>query len=309
MGSRDLHIDAALTNVSVSYNPGWVIADIVAPIVPVAKESDKYYVWTRDEILRTFDDLRADGSEANLISFKPSKDTYFCEEYALKIGITKREMDNADSALRLEISKTKFLKNSLLLSREKRVATLLRDAANYATWNKITLSGTSQWNNGSYTGDPLAEIDTWINAIYQATWMFPNFIVMPYDVAVVFGANTKVIDRIKYTNNSLISSAWIPTIIRNMQVLTPGAIETTSAKGAATITTGAVWWKDVIMGIANNGQTMEALSQAYTFRNRDWQTEKYYKDETKTTYIESWVIEDVKIVSDVAGYIMKAVIS
>jgi hypothetical protein len=37
--------------------------------------------------------------------------------------------------------------------------------------------------------------------------MFPNFIVMPYDVAVVFGANTKVIERLKYTNNSLVSAS------------------------------------------------------------------------------------------------------
>lgn len=309
MGSRDLHIDAALSNVSVSYNPGWVIADIIAPIVPVGKESDKYYVWERDEILRTFEDLRADGGEANLINFKPSKDTYFCEEYALKIGITNREKDNADSALRLEISKTKFLKNSLLLSREKRVATIFRDANNYATGFKRTLSGTSQWNNASYAGDPLAEIDAGINAIYQATWMFPNVMVMPYDVAQVFGANAKVLDRLKYTNNTLVSSAWIPQVIRNMQVLMPGAIETTSARGAATIATGAVWWKDVILAITNNGETMEALTKAYTFRNRDFQTEKYYKDENKTTYIETSVIEDVKNVSDVAAYIMKAVIS
>jgi hypothetical protein len=61
MGARDLHIDTALTNVTVSYNPGGFIADIVAPVVPVSKESDKYYVWSREETLRTFEDLRADG--------------------------------------------------------------------------------------------------------------------------------------------------------------------------------------------------------------------------------------------------------
>jgi hypothetical protein len=60
-------------------------------------------------------------------------------------------MDNADSVLRIEMSKSKFLKNSLLMSREKRVAAILRDAANYDTNNKRTLSGTSQWNNASYT--------------------------------------------------------------------------------------------------------------------------------------------------------------
>ena len=125
MNSRDVHIDAALTNVTVQYNPGGFVADIVAPIVPVDKESDKYYVFTREETLRTFQDLRADGAEANVVDMKFSKDTYFCEEYALKTHITVRTLKNADSALKLEMRKTKWLKNTLLLAREKRVAEML----------------------------------------------------------------------------------------------------------------------------------------------------------------------------------------
>lgn len=221
MRSTELHVDAALTNVTIAYNPGGFIADEVAPIVPVDKESDKYYVFDREDSLRTYNDLRADGSDANTIEMKQSKDTYFCEEYALNVAITDRQKKNADSALQLEMRKTKFLKNTLLLSREKRVATALRNASNYATGHKVTLSGTSQWDNASYAGDPLAELDEGIAAVYEATGVMPNFIVMPYSVATVFANNAKVLDKIKYTNGTLLSSTGIPKILRNMVVLTP----------------------------------------------------------------------------------------
>jgi hypothetical protein len=54
------------------------------------------------------------------------------------------------------------------------------------------------------------------------------------------------------------------------------------------------------MGITNDQQTMEAISVAYTFRNRDWITEKYYIPEKKTTFVETSVIEAVKFISNVA---------
>lgn len=69
----------------------------------------------------------------------------------------------------------------------------------------------------------------------------PNFIVMPYSVATVFANNAKVLDKIKYTNGTLLSSTGIPKILRNMVVLTPGAVETTSLEGASTATFATVW--------------------------------------------------------------------
>ena len=40
-----VHIDAALTNVSVAYRNPDYIADIIAPQVAVRKQSDKYYIY------------------------------------------------------------------------------------------------------------------------------------------------------------------------------------------------------------------------------------------------------------------------
>lgn len=304
----ELHVDAALTNVTVAYKPNGFIADQLAPIVPVSKESDKYYVFDREESLRTFNDLRADGSEANTIEMKFSKDTYFCEEYALNIAITDRQKKNADSALKLEMRKSKHLKNTLLLSREKRVATLVRALANYATGHKVTLTGADQWSDTGFTGDPLQQIDDGIQTIYDATGQFPNFLLLPYSVATVLANNAKFLERVKYTKDNLVSSTGLPKIIRNMVVLTPGAVETTSLEGANAATFATVWGNDLVMGISNGGSIMDELSQFYTFRNEEWKTYKWYEKSKKSTFIETSVIEDTKKISDVAGYIIKNVV-
>ena len=52
--ARQSHIDAALTNVSIAYANAEYIFDQIFPIVPVAKQSNKFFVfpkasWFRNE--------------------------------------------------------------------------------------------------------------------------------------------------------------------------------------------------------------------------------------------------------------------
>ena len=44
---QDVHIDAALSNISIAYKPVGMVADMVFPSVPVDKQSDYYYVRVR----------------------------------------------------------------------------------------------------------------------------------------------------------------------------------------------------------------------------------------------------------------------
>ncbi len=59
----NVHIDQALTNFAISYRNLAMVASEILPIVPVIKESDKYYKFGREE-LRDIDSARAVGAEA-----------------------------------------------------------------------------------------------------------------------------------------------------------------------------------------------------------------------------------------------------
>jgi hypothetical protein len=143
------------------------VADMVAPVLKVAKESDKYYVWDASNGFRLPSARRADGSAANQVEMTLSENAYSAEEFALKVKITDRQKNNADSVLRLKQSKTGFLKDLIQLEREKRVATLLTTQGNYATGHYDTLSGANRWNDPSFSGSIEETIDTGKEAVRQ----------------------------------------------------------------------------------------------------------------------------------------------
>lgn len=309
-GPKSVHVDAALTNISIAYAPQGFIADIIAPVVPVDKESDKYYVWNRDDTFRTYDDKLAAGAVAKTIDFNLSTDSYYAEEFGLRTRILWRDMKNADQVLKLEMNKTKKLKDSLLLGREKRVATLLTTLASYASGLSTTLSGTSQWNNGSYAGDPVAEIDAAIEAVRLASGVMPNCIVIPRSIVPTLTNNAKFRDHYKYTANDLAGNGLPPTL-RGLQVIVPGTQSTTSNEGAASTTTADIWGKNIIVAYVNLDKEpmADSFSLCYTFRAQEYQTRKYNVDAERAEYVETNDLEDVKVVSNIAGYLIKAVIS
>jgi len=64
---HDLHLDQHLSNIAINYQPKGMIADVIAPIVKVGKQSDNYIIWDHADAFRVEDDKRAPGTEANKI--------------------------------------------------------------------------------------------------------------------------------------------------------------------------------------------------------------------------------------------------
>lgn len=305
---KSLHIDAALTNYSVSYAPSGFIADIIAPITTVDKESDKYYVWDRGDSFRTYDDKIAAGAVAKTIDFAFSTDSYYAEEFGLRTRILWREMTNADRQLRLEQSKTKKLKDSLLISREKRVATLALATGSYAAGLSTTYSGASQWNNASYAGDIIKEIDTAKELVRVACGSMPNTIFIPAAVVSTLTNHSSFRDHYKYTASDL-SGNGLPPVLRGLKVVVPGTQNTTSNEGAATTAVGDIWGKNLILAYIDPTDSLDTFTFMKTFRSQEWQTRKYDIDAEKAMYIETNTVEDVKVVSNVAAYLIKAVVA
>ena len=116
----NVHIDAALTNLAIRYRNLMFVADMVFPIVPVVKESDKYYVFSREE-LREVDTFRAVGAPSNEIDWDVTNATYSAEEYALKKLVPDRIVNNADAPIRPRMTTQDKLLKLIYLGYEKRV--------------------------------------------------------------------------------------------------------------------------------------------------------------------------------------------
>jgi len=174
---KDLHIDQNLTNIAINYRPVGMIADLVAPIVPVAKQSDFYAVWDQADAFRTEDDKRAPGTEAHLITRSVSSGTYFADNYALKTRLTIEDRENMDAAYvgELRNGRAAFLKSKIALNWEKRLADNITTGANVGSYSTVI----SDWvDTTAGNSDPIGDIETGINNVYDSTGYRPNRCLM-----------------------------------------------------------------------------------------------------------------------------------
>ena len=94
----DLHVNVPLTNVSVAYmqDKATFIADKVFPRVPVQKQSDLYWKYSKSDWRRTDAQKRAPGTETAGVGWKVDTGQYFAEVWAVHKDIDDQVRANAD---------------------------------------------------------------------------------------------------------------------------------------------------------------------------------------------------------------------
>jgi hypothetical protein len=314
---NEVHIDAAISSVLLGYHPQGMIAEKIFPIVSVKKESDKYYEWNKGEAFRVPDTtLRADGTRSKTLGFSLTTSAYLAEEYALNCEITDRQKDNADSVINLRSSKSKRVKDILMLDQEIRVATLLTTQANWASTNRVQLSGTQQWNNAAYDNTVAASmiesrVDVAKEAVRTQTGGYePNTVIIPSAVAKIIKKDSKVRDLIKYTHADLLVDGDLPPKLWGMKVMIPKASKNTNVEGNATQTLTDVWGKHVVLLYVPESAALDEFSCGYIFRvsngaHTPWGARTWREEAEKKEVIEVEVCQDEKLVSNVGGYLIE----
>ncbi|KKM05479.1 hypothetical protein LCGC14_1753720 [marine sediment metagenome] len=178
-----LHLDTALTNVSVRYRNSEFMADLVFPEVPVDKQSNKYPVYGRD-IMRPVDDLRRPGAVSNEIDWDLSHSPYYCDGHALNMSIPDEWRGNADQGLNLDVDTTEELTEKIDLNREVNLVAALVAGATTVDLTAI------KWDNDS--NDPLAKIDEQKEAIAKKIGKMPNVLALSQPVFRGIKHNAKV---------------------------------------------------------------------------------------------------------------------
>lgn len=308
---RDVHVDQVLTNMSIGYHPHGMVAENIIKPVKVNKESDKYYVWDRPSAFRTHSSdgkfsLRADKTEAKEIDFGLSTATYTAEEYALKILISDREKDNADSVLRLRESKLRRLQDILMLEQELRIAALLTTTGN---WDSNNYGAPSvKWDAASSVVIE-KNIDTGKEAVRRAIGMEPNTIIIPAAVAKVMKRDATIRDLVKYTHSDLLVNGDLPQRLFNLNVVIPGAVYNNSKEGNATQTYTDVWGDNVVMLYLPPTSQLDSPDSVKIFRARDWEVRSWRVEEKRSEAIEVSVIQDEVLASNISGYLLNDVLT
>jgi hypothetical protein len=200
----DVHIDTALTDISVAYiqDARNYVADRVFPMVPVQHKSDVYFKFSKDDFLRDEVQQRADGQESAGGGFNLTTGSYSALVWGYHKDIGDQVRANQDPAVDIDTTTTKFIMQKQLIR---------RDAIFCSTYMKTGVWGTDMtgqaagdathvtyWDDDA-NGDPFTDISNAQETVLQNTGFEPNVLCLGYPVYKRLKKHPLVIDRIKYT--------------------------------------------------------------------------------------------------------------
>jgi len=317
-----VNYDPILTNFSVGFQAPELIYSQVSPTVPVATQGGKYRVFDRSGWL-IYNDRREPGAEAHEIQGgKWSEDTYWCVEHAIAAPVYDEELQNlgvdranpANAALFAGIEPlldaTEATTRAIELRLETELATLLRATGTYAGGHSTTLSGTSQWSDYSGTSDPISVVEAAIRTVYSKIYQVPNVMIIPWYVWSFLRNHPKIVDRIKYTAITA-EDAFLQLTGFKGKLLIPESVYNTADNVDATESVSEVWGKDVILARVDTTPQMKTKTLVKTFAQpypsgQVRETDQWYEKNRRTTKVRTSMKYQLKIVSNVAGYVIKA---
>ncbi len=226
-----VHVDVPLTNISTAYmqSQDAFIASKVFPVVPVQKQTDKFYTYTKNDWFRDEAQVRADATESAGSGYGISTSTYSCDVWAIHKDIGYQTRANADSQINLDRDAAEFVTQRLLLRQEIQFVTDFFTTSVWATDS----TPSNLWSDFT-NSDPIEDIETGKETILSVTGQMANTLVLGYQVFRKLKNHPDVIDRIKYTTG--VSGRTVtPDLLAAMfdvdRVLVARAIKATNNEG------------------------------------------------------------------------------
>lgn len=274
----DLHIQQALTDISVAYaqdrdNFG---AARMFPVIGVQKQADKFFTYSREDWLRSDAQPRAPGAEAEVSGYRLSTDNYFCERYALAHDISDPERANADPAVQnLDMDATEYLTEQILLRNEKDFvsnffttgvwdgASSSTDMTGSSTSPSSTASNFLQWNDVAST--PIEDIRGEYTNVASLTGRRPNTLGLGAQTWTALADHPDILDRIKYTERGVVTTDLLASLLDLDDVVNLWAIENTNAEGSSSGSYSFVAGKNALLAYVERSPGLRRPSAGYTF--------------------------------------------
>jgi hypothetical protein len=166
LGISDVHVDAALANYAAGYRSAadMLIADQAVPILPVEKNSNKYFTWDKNDVFQPVQSLEvASGGAVAEVGPRLSSASYNTVNYAVGSFVATEIQANADSALNPERQAVARCLDAIKLAREVRCANLLTSSANWSGGYTATILAGAKWNGGA-SSNPIQDLFTAIES-------------------------------------------------------------------------------------------------------------------------------------------------
>lgn len=245
-------ITPELTAIAIAYRNTSLIADEVLPIVTVGKQEFKYTKHTLADGFTIPDTKVGRKSAPNEVEFTGTEVTASTVDHALDDKIPNADIENAPPNFDPLGHATEMIMNLVKLDREKRAADLVFTYGSYATGNKTTLSGTSQFSD--YTNsDPIGIIGTGLDAVV----MRPNNMVIGQAAWTKLRSHPDIVKAVlgNAGDKGMVSRQAVADLFE-LDNLYVGRAFVNSAKKGQTASLARVWGKHIVLfhrdSFANN---------------------------------------------------------
>lgn len=258
--AQDVHIDAALSQISIAYRNQKYIAGSLFPVVTVPKQSDKYYIWTKDHWFRNYVQVRTPGDSYPEGGLELSSTSFFCDIFHLAYPLPDEVLKNQDAAIDLAAAGAEWLADQFLLNQE---AAFVADFFKTGVWGTDkTLSGTAQWSDFDGS-DPIGDIDLAKDTVHKATGVEPNLLVVGREVWNKLKEHPLLLDKFKYTSVAILSDAQIADAL-GIKVVVGQMVENTAQEGA-TFSGAYTWGKNALAIYVPARPGLMTPAAGYTF--------------------------------------------
>lgn len=308
-----VHVDAILSNISVAYIQAQdrFIATKVFPIVPVEKQTDKYFTYTKGDWFRDEAERRGDAAPSVGSGYNLSTAGYTADVFAFHKDIGRLTRGNADEGLNLDRDATEFVTQRLLMRRERQ---FVADAFTTGIWATDITPGLL-WSSAA--SDPITDIDTGKETVLGSTGYEANSLVLGYQVMRQLKNHPDVVDRYKYTSAEVITEEMLARLFGVDRVLVAKSIYNSAVEGAAA-SMGFNFGKHALLCHVPRAPSLLTPAAGYTFSWRngvasgmglDVGIRNFRMEDLDADRIEGQIAFDNKIVATDLGYFFASVVA
>lgn len=255
-----VYVDQALTNLSLKYTNKDFIADLVAPVSQVDKETGLYFVYDKSN-LRVENTARRGMSHSNQVDYATTTAPYGpLKEHSLVIGIPQAVIDQAQTPLDPRSDSTMTVTEKLMIEKEKNLVSILTNTA--IVTQTRSLSGTDQFSDPA-NSDPFAVIQTAYDTIVKNGLAIPNTLTMGWEVWSKLKNHPDLIERVKYAAGGAAIKTLSPqdlAVLFDVENIRIGkAVENTAAEGQ-TASLSFVWGKNMFLSYTDGGSDIRTVT-------------------------------------------------
>jgi hypothetical protein len=312
----DVHVDVPLTNISIAYIQSQTsyIATKVFPIVPVDRQSNKFFTYGKNDWFRDEAERRADASPSAGSGYNLSTDSYACDVWGFHKDIGSQARANADNPLDPERDATQFVTQRMLLRQERQ---WVSDAFATSIWGTDKVGNTDFTYWSDYAGsDPIDDIEAGKETILSTTGFLPNTLALGYQVWRKLKQHPDFLGRVGQDQTRVVTTQLVSEILEIPNILVAKAVYASNQEGA-TAAYAFTHGKHAWLGYVNPDPSPLQPSAGYTFAwkgisgdaGAEVAISSFYLQELKATRVEGESAFDNKIVATDLGYFFSGAVA